>query len=107
MAKIRETDLMNAIKDTLTYKGFQVLRLNAGAFFDKSGRYIGRGVPKGTADLLAVDKQGRAVWIECKVKPNKPTPEQVEFIDTMRRQGCRAGVCYSVDEALALVGVAL
>ena len=43
------------------------------------------------------------VYIECKVKPNKPTPEQIGFIDEYRAGGCCAAVCYTVSEACRLV----
>lgn len=47
------------------------------------------------------------MFIEAKVKPNKPTPEQVKFIEDMKAQGAVAGVCYSVDDFWGLIIPAL
>ena len=57
-------------------------------------------------DLEALSKtiaKSSTVYIECKVKPNKPTPKQLEFIAKAREAGCLAGVCYSPEDALRLV----
>jgi len=82
--------------------GFTVFRINVGNFYTKDERYIKSGVPRGFSDLFAV-KDGRAYFIEVKVKPNKPTKDQLNFIDRMRERGCVAGVAYSVEEAIKIV----
>ena len=63
------------------------------------GRWFDTGLPKGFSDLLAV-RNGKAYFIEVKVKPNKPSKEQLAFIETItNRYGCAAGVAYSVEDA--------
>jgi Holliday junction resolvase len=76
--------------------------MNVGLLRTKDGRYISTGLPKGFPDLFAV-KDGRAYFIEVKIKPNTPSKEQEHFIELMQSSGCTAGVVYSVDEAVALV----
>ena len=67
-----------------------------------NGRWFDTGLPKGFSDLFAI-KNSRIAFIEVKVKPNAPTPEQRNFIAQMSgRYGCAAGVCYSVEEAVRL-----
>ena len=78
-----------------------VFRTNAGRFYTKSGQSVS-GLPKGFSDILFIGNDGIANFIECKTKPNKPTDEQVEFIEKMRRLGCRAGVAYSVNDAVEI-----
>jgi len=39
------------------------------------------------------------LFIEMKVKPNKPTKEQMEWIDELAAMGYKAVVCYSFEEA--------
>ena len=96
---MNEHDLQNSIRLRLSRLGFVVFRTNVGKVKMQDGRWFDTGLPKGFSDLLAV-KNGKAYFIECKVKPNKPTPEQVNFIEQMKNKyGCVAGVAYSVEDA--------
>lgn len=94
-----EHDLQNLIRLDLSAKGYTVFRANVGKVRMDTGRWFDTGLPQGFSDLFAV-KDGRVYFIECKVKPNRPTPEQLKFISRMREQGCRAGVAYSVEDAV-------
>ena len=96
-----EHDLQNLIRLKLTELGYTVFRANVGKVKMKDGRWFDTGLPKGFSDLFAV-KSGRVYFIECKVKPNTPTPEQLNFIERMIQQGCPSGVAYSVDEAVKI-----
>jgi len=100
---VTETDLMNSIRLELSKLGYVVFRINVGNFYTKDGRYIKSTVPKGFSDLFAI-KDGKVSFIEVKVKPNKPTKEQINFIEQMKSKGCNAGVAYAVDEAKQIVG---
>ena len=101
-----ETSLIAAVRLKLA-KYCKLDRINVGKFILKDGRFFSTGVEPGYPDLSGRRKSdGRAVYIECKVKPNKPTPEQMAFIEDARKDHCIAGVCYSVDEALKLVTAA-
>ncbi len=41
--------------------------------------------------------------IELKIKPNKPTPAQLEWLDYFKSIGWRSEVCYSFDETVKLI----
>ena len=82
-----------------------VLRTNAGSVKLPNGRTF-RGLPKGFSDILHIRRDGKACFVETKVKPNKATPEQIAFIEKMQDHDCIAGVVYSVGEALQLCGYA-
>jgi len=97
-----EHDLQNLIRLELSRLGYTVFRANVGKVKMKDGRWFDTGLPKGFSDLFAV-KDGRVYFIECKIHPRKPTAEQVQFIERMREQGCRAGVAYTVEEAMEIV----
>lgn len=98
-----EHDLQNEIRLKLSELGYCVFRANVGKFKLTDGRFFDVGLPKGFSDLFAI-KNGRIYFIEVKVKPNKPSTAQVEFLKTMcSRYGCKGGVAYSVDEALEIV----
>ena len=98
---ITEQTLQNEIRLELSKYG-KVFRINVGGFYSKDGRYIPSSLPKGFSDLIFINK-GKIAFIEVKVKPNKPTAEQINFIKQMRKIGCNAGIVYSVNEALDIV----
>jgi len=78
-----------------------VFRTNAGSVKLPNGK-IFKGLPKGFSDILFVRNDGKACFIETKIKPNEPTPEQLAFIKKMQGLGCHAGVAYSVNEAMQI-----
>ena len=99
-----ESKLKAQVELYLSANGYIPLRLNVGLFYTANGNPINTGLPKGTSDLIAIQPvTGRAVFIECKIKYRKPTPEQINFIEVMRKQGALAGVCYSVEDVKTLL----
>lgn len=94
-----EHDLQNLIRIKLSELGYTVFRANVGKVKMQDGRWFDTGLPTGFSDLFCV-REGRAYFIECKIKPNKPTQEQINFIKRMQEQGCSAGVAYTVEEAV-------
>jgi hypothetical protein len=62
------------------------------------------GVKKGVPDIcipFANDKYS-ALYIEMKVKPNRPSKEQVELIKELLAIGCYACICWSALEAIEI-----
>ncbi len=43
------------------------------------------------------------LFLELKVKPNKPTPEQIEIVGWLIREGYAAYFCYSINECIERV----
>lgn len=64
------------------------------------------GVKKGVPDITipVPNKRYAGLYIEMKVKPNKPSPEQLDLIEQLKRAGNYALVCYSANEALDVLG---
>lgn len=61
-------------------------------------------VPKGGADLIGMmAPTGRLIALEVKTPKGRPTPEQLLFLDLVRRRGGFACIVRSVPEALAAV----
>ena len=67
-------------------------------------------MPKGFSDLFGIlpaskTRSGYAVpvFIETKVHPNKPSKEQIEFLQEKCAEGCAAGVAYNLTEAWGLI----
>lgn len=64
------------------------------------------GVRKGVPDFLIFETNNphvRGIAIELKVKPNKPSPEQIEVMEQLRKLKWAAHICYSFDEAKGLI----
>ena len=93
---------MNWCISYLSLRGHYVQRINSGKSFvrDQNGKVIRTIMlaEKGTPDICGHTKDGRALYIEVKVKPNKPEPAQLEFIENAKRCGCVAGVIYTQEE---------
>lgn len=98
----KEHKLMDDIRCELTRHGAKVFRANVGRLFTADGRMVTTGLPVGFPDLFGTLKGGRSFYIEVKVKPNKPSESQVNFIEILSRVGAAAGVAYSVEEALKI-----
>lgn len=98
-----ETDLMNLIEIEVSKLHCRIFRANAGSFRSLDGKRIIKGFPKGFPDLVGWNDKGQILLIECKVHPNKPTPEQLKFIALAKKFNCKAGVAYSVEEAIKIV----
>lgn len=98
-----EHDIQNTIRLRLSELGYAVFRINSGKVKMADGRWFDSGVPKGFSDLIAC-KDGKIYFLEVKTETGKPSPEQVNFLATMRdRYGCVAGIVRSPEEAIKLV----
>lgn len=99
---MQEHDLQNMIRVELSKLGYTVFRANVGKIRMHDGRWFDVGLPKGYSDLHAI-KDGKIYFFEVKVKPNKPSKEQLNFIEQMKKKGCIAGVVYSMEDVLSLI----
>lgn len=61
-------------------------------------KYLGSDA--GFPDLIFPELE---LVIELKVKPNRPTPAQREWLDFFRSIGWTAEVCYTFDEAITVI----
>lgn len=100
--KQSEANVQNDIMLALSQAGCLVWRNNTGVLKDKTGRPIKFGLCKGSADLIGVARDGRFLAVEVKAEGGRVRPEQVLFIEAVRRAGGRAGVARSVDDALKI-----
>lgn len=99
-----EGDIQRQIMLALSEDGHACFRANVGLFLTKDGRPVKSGLPVGFSDLFGHRAgDARAFYIEVKTPTGRVRPEQVAFLDAMRRRGAIAGVARSVADALALV----
>jgi hypothetical protein len=93
----KEHVLMNNIRLWAASQGHISIRYNVGSL--KNGKnLINCGPPKGHPDLILYTKHAETVFIEAKIKPNKPSSEQINFLQKMRDFGFVALVVYSMEQ---------
>lgn len=97
----KETVLQNEIRLALSEYGI-CIRQNTGNFLTADGRRVRCGIP-GLSDLLFIGPECIA-FIEVKTDTGRPTPEQINFINAVRRLNHRAGIARSVEDALKIIG---
>lgn len=95
-----EPDLMRSIMLALSEDGHAVFRANVGLFFTADGRPVKTGLPVGFSDLFGHRAgDARAFYLEVKTPKGRATPQQLAFVESMRRRGAIAAVVRSVEEA--------
>jgi hypothetical protein len=96
---LKETALVQQVLSYLLLKGHYVWRNNTGA--TRAGqfgeRFIRYGLP-GSADVLGCAKDGKLIAVECKIKPCKPTPLQLDFLEQVQKRGGYAILAYSLTD---------
>lgn len=110
-----ETDLLRVLQLAASPLGLRLFRNNVGMLQDARGRWVNYGVGgTGGADLIGWHTRvigphdvGRTaaifVAVEGKVKPRKPTVDQMRFLDAVDAAGGRSVVAYTTDDLAALV----
>ena len=99
-----ETDIQNLIRLALSERGILNWRNHTFALKDKDGRLVRGGLCVGSSDIIGIMPDGRFLAIEVKKPGKKPTTEQLNFIEAIRRHGGIAGVVHSPEELAGLLG---
>lgn len=100
---LKEIDIQKLAMIELSARGHLIFRSNVGQFFTKDGRPIRTGLPKGFPDTFGARADGAFFAIEFKKPGGKISTEQRQTLNAMRSRGIRAGVAYSVEDAIRLV----
>jgi len=98
-----EGNILNDCMVALSRSGCVVWRNNTGALTDATGRLVRYGLCKGSADIIGIAPDGRFLAVECKTATGRVRPEQVQFLDAVRKAGGLAGVARSADDAVNIV----
>lgn len=61
------------------------------------------GIPKGFPDYHIITNLGFTIYVETKIKPRKPSPDQVKWLNWLNNNGQRARVIYNIDEYKELI----
>ena len=97
-----EHDIQNSIRIELSKLGYTVFRINVGKVKLKDNRWFDSGLPPGFSDLIAI-KDGRIYFLEVKADKGKVSEAQINFLEQMKKKGCRAGVVRSVEDAIKII----
>ena len=100
---MKETNIQQLIRIEASKHGFRLWRNHVGGLYDGDGRFHKFGLCKGSSDLIGISPDGRFVAIEVKMPGEKPTKEQVIFIQYVQSMGGIAGVADSVDSFLKII----
>ena len=98
---MKESILQKSIIDYLALKGYIAFKVPAGLI--KTGERFVRLGTAGTADIIACSPAGRFIAIECKLKGNKPTPLQLDFLDRIHQKNGIAIVAFSIDDVIKML----
>lgn len=102
-----EAQIQQAIRLALGREHDVLLYRNSvGVAQTPDGRTQRFGLCPGSADLIGIGPGGRFLAIEVKTKHGRVAPDQARFIDLVRARGGIAGICRSVEDAVALVQAA-
>ena len=84
-------------------KNWLCFHCNVGQVKLADGRYFSTGLPVGFPDLLILTDDNRTIFCETKIKPRKPTQQQLNFIANLNSRGFTAFVAYNFDEFLHFI----
>ena len=103
-APASETDIMKLAMIELSRRGHVVFRANVGLFYTKDGRPQKTGLPVGFPDTFGSRHPDNAFFaVEFKKPGGRLRPEQRTTLNALRARGIRAGVAYSIEDAIRIV----
>lgn len=101
---MKESALVQQVLSYLRFKGHFVWRNNTGA--TRAGQYGERFIRYGlvgSSDVLGCARDGKLIAVECKIKPQKPTQYQLEFLEEVRKRGGYAVLAYDLKDVEAVL----
>lgn len=99
----KESNIQKTIMLALSEAGCLIWRNNTGVLKNEANIPIRFGLCVGSSDLVGIC-EGKFLAVEVKAPKGRVRPEQQRFIDAVNKAGGIAGVCRSVEDALALIG---
>jgi hypothetical protein len=94
---------MRSAMIALSARGHVIFRANVGLFYTKDGRPQQTGLPVGFPDTFGATKGGDFFAVEFKAPGGRLRPQQRTTLNALRARGLRAGVAYSIEDAILIV----
>jgi VRR-NUC domain-containing protein len=99
-----EGNIKRAIRDYLELKRCVVVPVRNVGIRKADGSYIPLPAgDRGMSDMIVCLPDGRFAAIEVKKKGNKPTQEQLQFLEAVHRANGIGIVAYSLDDVMKLL----
>lgn len=99
-----EHRLSNQIRIKCGELNWLCFHINVGKIRLNDGTYFHTGVPVGYPDLTIFTDKGTVLFIETKIKPRKPTQEQLDFMANLQSRGFKTYIIYEFSEFLQIIG---
>lgn len=93
-----ESRLKNEIMADCGKRGWLCFHINVGSVRLPDGSFFSTGVPKGWPDLTILTNDGQTIFVETKIKPRRPTADQIKMLRILSERGFVAKLIYSADE---------
>jgi len=98
--KVNEKDLQKGILDYLRSLKYEAFKFPSVGIYRKATDSYIRQPKRGISDIIACSPVGQFVAIEVKTKGNNASPEQLEFLNEIRKRGGIAILAYSLDDVI-------
>lgn len=69
----------------------------------RTGLWVSYGLCVGSSDIVGICPDGIALFVEVKTPTGRASKEQRDFITACRRNGARAGIARSVEDAILIM----
>jgi len=79
-------------------RGWVCFHFNPGKKHLIDNTWWNSGIPNGWPDLTILIGDGRTIFIETKIKPNKPSKNQIKMLKILRSKGFICEIIYNIDE---------
>ena len=93
-----ETRLSNDIKLWCGEHNILCFHINQGTLYTQYGGVVKLDTPNGFPDLLCIYTNSRTAFIETKIKPRKPTKDQLRVQALLRDRGFPSTTVYTLQE---------
>ena len=107
IVKMSESALQKAVK---TFAAIHKLPMHHSPNEAKRSLVLGKklkdeGMMPGFSDCFFIrgNDEFKGIFLELKIKPNKLTQSQTDFLELVKQEGYMGSVCYTLDEAIALI----
>lgn len=89
----RELNLQNECMLYASSRNLLCYHFEATSYQLPNGAYVNSNVPVGWPDLTIIANDGRVLFVELKIHPNKPSKEQLHYLSVLPN----AHLCYDLN----------
>lgn len=99
-----EHKIMNEIRLWCGQHNILCFRCNVGKIRTADGGWFDTGLPEGFPDLLILSNNGITYYVEVKTPTGKQRPDQIKFMNEIRKRGHIYLIARSVNDIMFIGG---